>query len=121
MTDEKRLRDIYRIRLRDRSEMATKRRSEYIPSISTIVQRIFNNPQDSQKIQEGQLLMAWPKIVGESIAKNALAHRIKDNRLYVEVTDPIWRQELSFQKSFLLARIRREYPRIKIFDIHFTM
>ncbi len=54
-----------------------------------------------------EFVRLWPSIVGEEIAKRAVPEVLRGKTLIVKVSDPIWAQELSFQKQVLLSRLNK--------------
>ncbi len=62
---------------------------------------------------------AWKKIVGKTISKNTEIKSIKKGRLRVKTANPIWRNELIFQKEDLLQRLQKEEPELYIKEIEF--
>jgi predicted nucleic acid-binding Zn ribbon protein len=71
-------------------------------------------------IERSQAVLAWPRVVGESVAAVASAVRVRDGKLFVRVCDPLWACELSFQKSMILARYAKEFPALGLRDIFFS-
>ena len=61
----------------------------------------------------------WNKIVGKTISKNTEITGIKNGKIIIKTTNPIWRNELTFQKEDLLNRLKREEQEINIKEIEF--
>ena len=62
---------------------------------------------------------AWTNIVGKTISKNTEIKSIKNGRVTIKTTNPIWRNELIFQKEDLLNRLKKEKPELYIKEIEF--
>jgi len=62
---------------------------------------------------------AWINIVGKTIAKNTEIQSFKNGKITVKTTNPIWRNELIFQKEDLLSRLKKEEPALNIKEIEF--
>ena len=62
---------------------------------------------------------AWTNIVGKAISKNTEIKSIKNGRVTIKTTNPIWRNELIFQKEDLLNRLKKEEPELYIKEIEF--
>ena len=62
---------------------------------------------------------SWNKIVGETISKNTEIIGIKNGKISIKTSNPIWRNELTFQKDDLLNRIKIEKPKLNIKEIDF--
>ena len=73
------------------------------------------NPQDAL------LWEIWDDVVGDTIAKNARPTWIKDRRLRVEVTNPIWLQELEFVKENIRERLNGRLGREAVERIEFRL
>ena len=62
---------------------------------------------------------AWKNIVGKTISKNTEIKSIKNGKITIKTANPIWRNELVFQKEDLLNRLKKEEPELYIKDIEF--
>ena len=62
---------------------------------------------------------SWKQIVGKTISKNTEIIDIKNGKISIKTTNPIWRNELTFQKEDLLNRLIKEEPEINIKEIEF--
>ena len=62
---------------------------------------------------------SWNKIVGKTISKNTEIAGIKNGKITIKTSNPIWRNELTFQKEDLLKRLKKEEPKINIKEIEF--
>ena len=61
----------------------------------------------------------WINIVGKAIAKNTEIQSFKNGKITVKTSNPIWRNELIFQKEDLLNRLKKEEPKLNIKEIEF--
>ena len=61
----------------------------------------------------------WNKIVGKTISKNTEIAGIKNGKITIKTSNPIWRNDLTFQKEDLLNRLKKEEPEINIKEIEF--
>ena len=61
----------------------------------------------------------WNKIVGKTISKNTEIANINNGKIIIKTTNPIWRNELTFQKEDLLNRLKKEEPMTNIKEIEF--
>ena len=61
----------------------------------------------------------WNKIVGKTISKKTEIISIKNGKITIKTSNPIWRNELTFQKEDLLKRLKKEEPKINIKEIEF--
>ena len=62
---------------------------------------------------------AWTSIVGKTISQNTKVLSIKNGKITIKTANPIWRNELIFQKEDLLSRLKKEEPELYIKEIEF--
>ena len=80
----------------------------------------FLNGKDFKAINETICLTtAWKKNVGEPILKNTEIQDFKNGKLIIKASNPIWRNELSFQKKELLNKLQKAEPELNITEIIF--
>ena len=80
----------------------------------------FLNGKDFKEINETICLTtAWKQNVGEPILKNTEIQDFKNGKLIIKTSNPIWRNELSFQKNDLLNRLQKAEPELNITEIIF--
>ena len=75
---------------------------------------------DFKEINETiNLNKSWKKIVGKTISKNTEITGIKNGKITIKTSNPIWRNELTFHKQDLLDKIKKEEPGLNIKKIEF--
>ena len=80
----------------------------------------FLNGKDFKEINKTICLTtAWKQNVGEPILKNTEILDFKNGKLIIKTSNPIWRNELSFQKNDLLNRLQKAEPELNITEIIF--
>ena len=80
----------------------------------------FLNGKDFKAINETiSLTAAWKQNVGEPILKNTEILDFKNGKLTIKTSNPIWRNELSFQKNELLNKLQKAEPELNITEIIF--
>jgi len=62
---------------------------------------------------------AWTNVVGKTIAKNTEIKSIKNGKITIKTANPIWRNELIFQKEGLLNKLKEKEPELNIKEIEF--
>ena len=70
-----------------------------------------------EDIKRLQIVGAWEEFVGEELALRSRAVRVSGTVLWVEVTAPVWGQQISLHKYQLLSRIGRTFGYGLIKDI----
>ena len=73
------------------------------------------NPQDAA------LWKIWDEVVGPAIARNAQPLWIKNRRLRVKVSDPIWLQELSYLEVTVREKLNAGLGRQAVDKIEFRL
>ncbi len=73
------------------------------------------NPDDTR------IWKVWEEVVGQPIAAHAKPLRIKQKRLRVRVSDPIWYQELTFMAEDIRERLNGILGRNAIEKIEFCV
>ena len=88
-------------------------------SIKNLLSDYFKG-SDFKEINETiNLNKSWNKIVGKTISKKTEIVSIKNGKIIIKTTNPIWRNELTFQKEDLLNRLKKEEQEINIKEIEF--
>jgi predicted nucleic acid-binding Zn ribbon protein len=73
------------------------------------------NPEDAT------IWKVWDEVVGPGIARNAQPLWIKDRRLRVKVSDPIWLQELSYLEASVRQKLNARLGRQAVEKIEFRL
>ena len=80
----------------------------------------FLNGKDFKAINATiSLAAAWKQSVGDPILKNTEILDFKKGKLIIKTSNPIWRNELSFQKNELLNKLQKAEPELNITEIVF--
>ena len=61
----------------------------------------------------------WEEVVGKAIAKNTEIINIKHGIIVIKTKNPVWRNELNFEKENLLQKLKEKEPKLKIKKIEF--
>jgi predicted nucleic acid-binding Zn ribbon protein len=69
------------------------------------------------RLEEYTVLDRWADIVGDGIAAQTKAERIKDGKLWVSVRQSTWRNELMFMKETLIESVNKAFGKQIITDI----
>lgn len=88
--------------------------------IGDILREYFEISGISRINTKKNLAKKWNEIVGEKFGNTTAVLGVKSNTLHVKVTDSSTFYELnSFKKKEILAKIKSEFPELKINDIKF--
>ena len=74
----------------------------------------LENGIDQQKAME-----IWADVVGKKVASNTLAKSVEHGTLTVETKNPVWRQELLFQKKEIIKTLNKKLKKNIIKEIRF--
>ncbi len=72
-----------------------------------------------KKLRHYEVLEIWPEIVGSQISKVTTPLRIENGKLFVHVSQAVWRNELVFLKDALKLKINTTMHEDVVNDIIF--
>ena len=61
--------------------------------------------------------LIWEKMVGNPISSNTKIQSFKNGTIIINVSNSIWRNELSLQKPILLEKLQKKEPNLKIKEL----
>ncbi|NLA64374.1 MAG: DUF721 domain-containing protein [Leucobacter sp.] len=70
-------------------------------------------------IEQAQLIIDWPKIIGENTASHTKVVELRNGVLIVQCDSTAWATELRRIRAHVLTRISEEYPAAEIEDLRF--
>ncbi len=73
--------------------------------IGHIIQGLLKEHQIEDPIQKYQALTLWSSVVGQSISDVTKPQRISDGKLFIQVQNDAWRQELFYHKRDILQKL----------------
>ena len=88
-------------------------------SIKNLLSDYFKGSNFKEINETINLNKSWNKIVGKTISKKTEIASIKNGKITIKTSTPIWRNELTFQKEDLINRLKKEEPEINIKEIEF--
>ena len=88
-------------------------------SIKDLLSDYFKDSNFEEINHTINLNKSWKKIVGKTISKNTKIVSINNGKITIKTSNPIWRNELTFQKHDLLNKINKEEPELNIKEIEF--
>jgi len=88
-------------------------------SIKVLLSDYFKGSRFKETKNSIDLNRSWNKIVGKTISKNTEIVSIKNGKITIKTSNPIWRNELTFQKENLLNKLKKEEPELNIKEIEF--
>ena len=92
-----------------------------IRSLGAILPDVLDGLERPQSENILVLRKAWPKLVGEQIAKHSEPGFTKDFTLHVFVDHPGWMPELERIKRLLLQKLQSQYGELRIRRLNFLL
>ncbi|NNG07506.1 MAG: DUF721 domain-containing protein [Desulfobacteraceae bacterium] len=99
--------------------MESKKKS--LVSIKDVLSSLFSDSKLPFNPDDARIWKEWEGAVGAAIAKNAQPEWIKDGKLRVRVSDPIWLQELGFVEETIKEKLNRRLGRKAVDQIEFRL
>lgn len=87
--------------------------------IGNVILEALSKMGFAERLQKQSAVIKWKEIVGDTIAAETEALRIDGNTLVVKVHQAAWRQQLTYLKEGLLAKLTAELGDDSIEDIRF--
>lgn len=90
-----------------------------LQSIGEVIESMVTRLGIKMRLRRAQVVEEWAAIVGERIAKETQAERVRGSTLFVFTSSSVWAQELEFMKQDILKKIRSELGKGVVTDIRF--
>jgi predicted nucleic acid-binding Zn ribbon protein len=88
--------------------------------IQDILNRALRQMGLVERMKEADVVRRFGEIVGNNISARAEAVSIKDGKLVVRVSSPVWRQELNYSKQEIIDALNKALGDAVVRDIHFV-
>ena len=88
-------------------------------SIKSLLSDLLNGKDFTAINNTISLTAVWKQSVGEPILKNTDILDFKNGKLIIKTSNPILRNEMSFQKNELLNKLQKAEPELNITEIVF--
>ncbi len=89
--------------------------------LGDILRSLFEDPDLPFNPEDHRIWQVWDGVVGPMIARNARPSWIRNGRLRVRVSGPIWLQELEFQAETIRDRLNEALGRRAVERIDFRL
>ena len=96
-------------------------KKESFTSLRDILSNLLNDSSLPFNPDDARIWEVWEEAVGPGIAGHARPSRIKKGRLRVDVSDPIWLQELEFVKETIKEKLNEKMGRKAVLRIDFRI
>lgn len=89
--------------------------------IGTVLRRTLRRMELDTRLEGYRVWHLWDDIVGEKIARRAQPERLRNQILFVKVSNSTWMQQLQTMKPMLLEKIHETVKEARITDIRFSL
>jgi predicted nucleic acid-binding Zn ribbon protein len=98
-----------------------KERKPSFTPLGESVAALLSDPKLTFRPEDHQIWKVWDDAVGPTIAGNAQPLWIRNGRLRVKVSDPIWLQELGLAEKAIRERLNERLGRQAVEKIEFRL
>jgi len=102
------------------TKQMNKKKESLVP-LKDVISSLFSDAKLPFNPDDARIWEEWKETVGAAIAKNAQPLWIKDGKLRVKVTDPIWLQELGYAEETIREKLNRKMGRRAVERIEFRL
>lgn len=96
-------------------------KKESFTSLKDILSNLLNDSSLPFNPDDARIWEVWDEAVGPAIAEHARPSYVKKGRLRVDVSDPIWLQELEFVRETIKEKLNEELGRKAVKRIDFRL
>ena len=89
--------------------------------IRDVLQTVLSDPSMPFNPDDARIFDLWDRVVGPAISRNARPSWIREGRLRVRVSGPIWLQELEFAAETIRDRLNQALGRRAVEKIEFRL
>jgi hypothetical protein len=98
-----------------------KKDGDSLVPLKDVISNILSDPTLPFNPGDANIWRVWGEVVGPAISKNARPLWIKNGKLKVTVSDPIWLQELQFVEKDIRKKLNGKLGRKAIDRIEFRV
>ena len=88
-----------------------------VNSLESILKKILNKPKLKKKFEETEVLNQIEEILGDNLKCYISNKYIKSGILYIHLSSSVLRNELIFQKEYIIDRINKNLDKKIVKDI----
>lgn len=88
-----------------------------VQTIDEILQRFLRDEGLETPLLQKRLIDSWETVVGDTVAQYTAEKFIKNQTLFVKITNPALRQDLGMMRSQLVKRLNETVSSLIITDI----
>ncbi|MCD5383697.1 DUF721 domain-containing protein [candidate division WOR-3 bacterium] len=90
-------------------------------SIKDVLPKVLSSLGIKEGVERRKAILVWDKVVGREIRTHTKPRYVRGKKIWVDVDDPIWIQQLSFLKPKILKKLNREIGGEHIVDLIFKL
>ena len=90
-------------------------------SIKDVLPKVLSSLGIKEGVERRKAILVWDKVVGREIRNHTKPRYVRGKKIWVDVDDPIWIQQLSFLKPKILKKLNREIGGEHIVDLIFKL
>lgn len=87
--------------------------------LDAVLDRLTQTMGWASPLDKAELLVAWPRLVGDDVAAHTEPVAVEDGLLTVRCDSTAWAQQLRSMRSVVLARIAEQHPQAGIESVRF--
>ena len=96
-------------------------KKDTLAPLKDVIRGLFKDESLPFNPDDARIWEVWEEVAGEAVAKNARPIWIKKGLLKVNVSDPIWLQELKFAGETIRSNLNQKLGRIAVQKIEFRL
>jgi predicted nucleic acid-binding Zn ribbon protein len=97
------------------------KKGDSLVPLKDVISNILSDPTLPFNPDDANIWRIWDEVVGPAISKNARPLWIKNGKLKVTVSDPIWLQELQFVEKDIREKLNGKLGRKAVDKIEFRV
>ena len=103
------------------NERRKRKRSPYLQHLGDVLDTVLKKQKLALPKKDIQIMTAWGKAVGSTIAAQTAMERFANGTLYIKVSNSVWMQQLQFMKEEITERINDVLGARRIRNILFSI
>lgn len=89
-------------------------------SLGDLLRQAIEENQSAFRFDEINAMNAWPKVIGEAVARKTMRPFIKDGRMTIRVPSPPLRHELNMMRSAIAKAINSDIGKEVVKELRFV-
>jgi predicted nucleic acid-binding Zn ribbon protein len=96
-------------------------KKESLTPLSDVISSLLGDASLPFNPDDGRIWRVWEEVVGVPVARHTRPLWIKEGKLRVSVTDPIWLQELGYVEKTIREKLNGKLGRTAVKRIEFRL